>query len=139
MFNSLRTKLLAAFAVVCMFTAVVGVMATRSLDQTNKTLHYAVDNLAPTLDQVGRIRFYFARALWQTNRATSGLFAGEGHIPLACTPEPGSAAPVVGGVDPCQSEFIWANIVTRVHEDPRVTKPYSDTEWEAIDALGGSD
>ncbi|WP_035612481.1 transglutaminase family protein [Haloferula sp. BvORR071] len=73
---------------------------------------------------------------WVGLDATSGLFAGEGHIPLSCTPEPASAAPVVGGVDPCESEFIWANVVTRVHEDPRVTKPYSDTEWDAIDALG---
>ncbi len=79
---------------------------------------------------------YIPGAGWVGLDATSGLFAGEGHIPLACTPEPGSAAPVVGGVDPCESEFIWANVVTRVHEDPRVTKPYSDTEWEAIDALG---
>ena len=67
---------------------------------------------------------------------TSGLFAGEGHIPLSCTPEPASAAPVVGGVDECETEFLWANEVTRVHEDPRVTKPYSDSEWEAIDSLG---
>jgi uncharacterized protein (DUF2126 family)/transglutaminase-like putative cysteine protease len=79
---------------------------------------------------------YIPGAGWVGLDATSGLFAGEGHIPLSCTPEPASAAPVVGGVDPCESEFIWANEVTRVHEDPRVTKPYSDTEWEAIDALG---
>jgi uncharacterized protein (DUF2126 family)/transglutaminase-like putative cysteine protease len=79
---------------------------------------------------------YIPGAGWVGLDATSGLFAGEGHIPLSCTPEPASAAPVVGGVDPCESEFVWANEVTRVHEDPRVTKPYSDTEWEAIDALG---
>ena len=73
---------------------------------------------------------------WVGLDPTSGLFAGEGHIPLSCTPEPASAAPVVGGVDPCETEFIWANEVTRVHEDPRVTKPYTETEWQAIDALG---
>ena len=79
---------------------------------------------------------YIPGAGWVGLDATSGLFAGEGHIPLSCTPEPASAAPVVGGVDPCESEFVWANEVTRVHEDPRVTKPYSDTEWDAIDLLG---
>lgn len=79
---------------------------------------------------------YIPGAGWVGLDATSGLFAGEGHIPLSCTPEPASAAPVVGGVDPCESEFIWANEVTRVHEDPRVTKPYTDSEWAAIDALG---
>ena len=32
---------------------------------------------------------------------TSGLLAGEGHIPLACTADPGSAAPVIGFTDAC--------------------------------------
>ncbi|HEX9585225.1 MAG TPA: transglutaminase family protein [Gammaproteobacteria bacterium] len=73
---------------------------------------------------------------WVGLDATSGLFAGEGHIPLACTPEPASAAPVTGATDPCEVEFYFHNRVTRVHEDPRVTKPYSDDQWETILALG---
>lgn len=74
---------------------------------------------------------------WIGLDATSGLFAGEGHIPLACTPEPESAAPVVGGMEKCEVlDFQFHNEVTRIHEDPRVTKPYSDTQWQAIDALG---
>ncbi|MFO1417127.1 MAG: transglutaminase family protein [Methylotetracoccus sp.] len=67
---------------------------------------------------------------------TSGLFAGEGHIPLACTPDPVSAAPLTGFSDPCEVEFGYANVVRRVHEDPRVTKPYTEEQWEAIQALG---
>ncbi|MBF0613361.1 MAG: transglutaminase family protein, partial [Magnetococcales bacterium] len=67
---------------------------------------------------------------------TSGLFAGEGHIPLACTPHPVSAAPVSGGVDPCETTFSFHNTVVRLHEDPRVTKPYSDHQWAAIQAMG---
>ena len=67
---------------------------------------------------------------------TSGLFAGEGHIPLACTPDPASAAPMTGSVDQCEVEFSFVNEVTRVHEDPRVTKPYSDEQWAAVMALG---
>ncbi len=67
---------------------------------------------------------------------TSGLFAGEGHIPLACTPEPSTAAPISGATDPCEVEFEYSNVVTRVREDPRVTKPYSDEQWAAIDTLG---
>ncbi len=67
---------------------------------------------------------------------TSGLFAGEGHIPLSCTPDPGSAAPVTGLVDPCQTTLHFENSVTRIHEDPRVTKPYSEEAWQQVLALG---
>ena len=69
---------------------------------------------------------------------TSGLLAGEGHIPLACTPEPGSAAPVTGGVEPCEVEFRHEMAVQRIVESPRVTKPYSDAQWEAILACGNA-
>ena len=51
-------------------------------------------------------------------------------------PIPGNAAPVIGFTDVCNVEFAFAMSVTRVHEDPRVTKPYTDAQWEAIDALG---
>lgn len=67
---------------------------------------------------------------------TSGLLAGEGHIPLAATPEPGSAAPVAGAVDECEVEFSHAMQVTRIFESPRVTKPYTQTQWNAIEDLG---
>ncbi|KAA0696820.1 IMP dehydrogenase [Halopseudomonas laoshanensis] len=67
---------------------------------------------------------------------TSGLFAGEGHIPLAATPEPSSAAPITGASEPCKVEFDFKMSVTRVHEDPRVTKPYTEDQWARIDALG---
>lgn len=67
---------------------------------------------------------------------TSGLFAGEGHIPLACTPHPVSAAPITGATGPAEVEFDFTNVVTRVREDPRVTLPYTDEQWSAIDALG---
>jgi uncharacterized protein (DUF2126 family)/transglutaminase-like putative cysteine protease len=67
---------------------------------------------------------------------TSGLLAGEGHIPLACTPEPSSAAPVEGAVDESEVAFEHEMRVTRVLESPRVTLPYSDDQWRDIVALG---
>lgn len=73
---------------------------------------------------------------WIGMDPTSGLMAGEGHIPLACTPDPSSAAPISGAVDDAETEFGFAMTVTRIHEDPRVTKPYTEEEWNAIDALG---
>lgn len=79
---------------------------------------------------------YIPGAGWIGLDPTSGLMAGEGHIPLACTPEPTSAAPIVGSVEPCETEFDFENHVSRVHEDPRVTRPYSDSEWNEILSLG---
>lgn len=73
---------------------------------------------------------------WVGLDPTSGLFAGEGHIPLACTPSPASAAPVTGYTDKCEVEFAYTNEVFRIHEDPRVTKPYTEEQWACIDALG---
>jgi len=67
---------------------------------------------------------------------TSGLLAGEGHIPLACSPDPSSAAPVSGAIDECETEFEHHMGVTRVWEAPRVTLPYTDAQWESIEALG---
>jgi len=67
---------------------------------------------------------------------TSGLLAGEGHIPLACSPEPSSAAPIEGGLEKCEVSFEHHMRVDRILEAPRVTKPYTDSQWAAIDALG---
>jgi uncharacterized protein (DUF2126 family)/transglutaminase-like putative cysteine protease len=67
---------------------------------------------------------------------TSGLMAGEGHIPLACTESPGTAAPVTGFTETCNTEFEFEMSVTRVYEDPRVTKPYTPEQWQAILQLG---
>ena len=79
---------------------------------------------------------YLPGAGWIGLDPTSGLLTGEGHIPLACTPDPMSAAPITGGVDDCEMEFDFAMSVTRIHEDPRVTKPYTDEEWQRIEAVG---
>lgn len=60
---------------------------------------------------------------WVGLDPTSGLFAGEGHIPLACTPHPVTAAPIEGFSDPCEVDFSYRNSLTRIHEDPWVIKP----------------
>ncbi|GAB7562014.1 transglutaminase family protein [Methylobacillus methanolivorans] len=79
---------------------------------------------------------YIPGAGWIGLDPTSGLLAGEGHIPLACTAMPSSAAPVTGFTDVCEVEFVHEMKITRIHEDPRVTKPYSEEDWQKIDALG---
>jgi len=79
---------------------------------------------------------YLPGAGWIGFDPTSGLLAGEGHIPLSCTPEPSTAAPVTGAVDQCESKLLHEMKVTRIYESPRVTKPYSDEQWKRIEALG---
>src|SRR5262249_25677772 len=75
---------------------------------------------------------YLPGAGWVGLDPTSGLLAGEGHIPLSCTPDPASSAPVTGTVDDCEVEFEHSMSVRRLYESPRVTKPYTDQVWKAI-------
>jgi uncharacterized protein (DUF2126 family)/transglutaminase-like putative cysteine protease len=79
---------------------------------------------------------YIPGAGWIGLDPTSGLMAAEGHIPLACNAHPQSAAPVTGSTEVCESRFEFATTVTRLKQDPAVTKPYSDEQWREIDALG---
>lgn len=73
---------------------------------------------------------------WVGLDATSGLLVSEGHIPLACTPLPTTAAPIEGALEPAEVEFEFEMSLERVHEDPRVTKPYTDDQWNKIASLG---
>jgi uncharacterized protein (DUF2126 family)/transglutaminase-like putative cysteine protease len=102
---------------------------------------------------------YLPGAGWVGLDPTSGLFAGEGHVPLACSADPATAAAISGFFstddesvitsDPAlemdasagvngnaKDHFEFSMSVTRIHEDPRVTKPYTDEQWHKIEALG---
>ena len=80
---------------------------------------------------------YLPGAGWIGLDPTSGMFAGEGHIPLCCTPNPSSAAPVTGTLEGTARATLEHEMrVTRVTETPRVTKPFGEVAWQSIDALG---
>ncbi|MEU1206308.1 transglutaminase family protein [Nocardia sp. NPDC005825] len=81
---------------------------------------------------------YLPGAGWVGLDPTSGLFAGEGHIPLAATPHPVSSAPITGATDPVTATLDFSNTVRRIHEDPRVTLPYTDSQWQRIRAAGAA-
>ena len=68
---------------------------------------------------------------WIGMDPTSGLFAGEGHIPLVCTPNAAKAAPIGGTVEPAHVEFDFSMSVRRINATPSLSKPFSDEEWEA--------
>ena len=79
---------------------------------------------------------YLPGAGWVGLDPTSGLFAGEGHIPLACAANPTQAAPISGAVEKSEVLFDFDMSIERVLEPPRVTKPYSEEEWGQIEQLG---
>ncbi len=79
---------------------------------------------------------YLPGAGWIGLDPTSGLLAGEGHIPLACSPEPQSAAPISGLIEDCEAQLHHEMSVQRFAETPRVTKPFSDAAWMRLMALG---
>ena len=79
---------------------------------------------------------YLPGAGWVGLDPTSGLLAGESHIPLAATPHPVTAAPITGGHESAEVEFDFAMSVTRIRETARVTLPYSEETWKDISDSG---
>lgn len=49
---------------------------------------------------------------------------------------PAASAPITGATGICTTTMEFSNTVTRIHEDPRVTLPYTEASWSAIVDLG---
>jgi uncharacterized protein (DUF2126 family)/transglutaminase-like putative cysteine protease len=82
------------------------------------------------------VEVYLPGAGWVGLDPTSGMFCTEGHIPLATSPDPSQASPIEGGLTPCEVGFKHKMSVTRIQEDPRVTRPFPDGEWQKVVELG---
>jgi uncharacterized protein (DUF2126 family)/transglutaminase-like putative cysteine protease len=69
---------------------------------------------------------------WIGMDATSGLLAGEGHIPLVCTPTASQAAPIGGTSEPTKVEFSHSIMVRRLNEPREASRPFTDEDWLRI-------
>ena len=79
---------------------------------------------------------YIPGAGWIGLDPTSALFAAEGHIPLAATPQPASAAAITGSTELAETSMEFSNRVWRAQEEPRTTLPYPAAQVDGIRRLG---
>jgi uncharacterized protein (DUF2126 family)/transglutaminase-like putative cysteine protease len=88
--------------------------------------------IADSADLHAWAEVFLPGAGWIGFDPTSGLLAAEGHIPVACTPDASSAAPITGSVEPSAVDFSYSISVRRLDELPRVAKPYTENQWQRM-------
>src|SRR3984957_20001589 len=72
---------------------------------------------------------------WIGMDPTAGLFAGEGHIPLVCTPNASNAAPIEGTVEPAKVDFSYSISIRRLNDAPPLSKPFTDVAWKKVEQV----
>ena len=72
---------------------------------------------------------------WIGMDPTSGLFAGEGHIPLVCTPNASKSAPIGGTVERANVDFRYSIAIRRLNDAPRTSKPFTEEDWAQVEMV----
>src|SRR3984885_7790987 len=72
---------------------------------------------------------------WIGMDPTSGLCAGEGHIPLVCTPNASKAAPIEGTIEPANVDFGYSISVRRLNDAPRSSAPFTEEAWLHVEQV----
>jgi uncharacterized protein (DUF2126 family)/transglutaminase-like putative cysteine protease len=72
---------------------------------------------------------------WIGMDPTSGLLAGEGHIPLVCTPSASRAAPIEGTVEMANVDFGYSMSVRRLNDETLTSKPFTEEAWLQVEQL----
>jgi uncharacterized protein (DUF2126 family)/transglutaminase-like putative cysteine protease len=81
------------------------------------------------------VEAFLPGAGWIGMDATSGLFAGEGHIALVSTPNASQAAPIEGTVEPANVDFSYSMSVRRLNDPPRTSRPFTEEEWRKVEQV----
>jgi uncharacterized protein (DUF2126 family)/transglutaminase-like putative cysteine protease len=79
---------------------------------------------------------YIPGAGWIGFDVTSGLLCGEGHLPLAASPHYRQSAPITGASSHAASDFEFEMEVSRLVDTIRITRPFDEGHWTALDRLG---
>lgn len=79
---------------------------------------------------------YIPGAGWIGFDGTSGLLCGEGHIPLAATASPATAAPLDGTSELAATSVEFSTTIQRLGHEARPTAPYPDEVWTELLAAG---
>ncbi len=78
------------------------------------------------------VEAFLPGAGWIGMDPTSGLLAGEGHIPLVCTPSPSHAAAIEGTVEVATVDFGFSISVRRLHDETLISKPFTEEAWSRV-------